>query len=86
MVVASPQHRFSAMGAVQLAELAAEPLVHYDLGNGFGGGVYWVVTQRGIMLPLQAVAPARVPERWAGRAVEEVRSAPTTRWRTLPPP
>ena len=34
MVVAAPEHRFSGMDAVPLAELAAEPLVHYDPDNG----------------------------------------------------
>jgi LysR substrate binding domain len=34
VVVASPEHRFSGMGAVPLAELSAEPLVHYDRDNG----------------------------------------------------
>ena len=36
VVVASPEHRFSELDAVPLAELSAEPLVHYNPGNGNG--------------------------------------------------
>src|ERR1700760_3331308 len=36
VVVAADGHRFAGPDAVPLAELAAEPLVHYDPGNGFG--------------------------------------------------
>src|SRR5580693_503454 len=35
VVVASPEHRFAGLEAVPLAELAAEPLVHYNPDNGF---------------------------------------------------
>jgi DNA-binding transcriptional LysR family regulator len=58
VVVASPHHRFSDMGAVPLAELAAERLVHYDLGNGFGAWVDWFAAQRGVMLPPPAFRTA----------------------------
>jgi DNA-binding transcriptional LysR family regulator len=58
VVVASPQHRFSGMAAVPLAELAAEPLVHYDAGNGFGAWVDRFAAQRGVMLPHPALRTA----------------------------
>jgi DNA-binding transcriptional LysR family regulator len=58
VVVASPQHRFSGMAAVPLAELAAEPLVHYDPGNGFGAWVDRFAAQRGVMLPHPALRTA----------------------------
>jgi DNA-binding transcriptional LysR family regulator len=35
VVVASAEHRFAGLDAVPLAELAAEPLVHYNPDNGF---------------------------------------------------
>jgi DNA-binding transcriptional LysR family regulator len=38
VVVASPEHRFSGLPAVPLAELAGEPLVHYNPDNGNGRG------------------------------------------------
>ena len=37
VVVASPEHRFAGLDAVPLAELAAEPLVHYNPDNGNRG-------------------------------------------------
>jgi DNA-binding transcriptional LysR family regulator len=58
VVVASARHRFSDMGAVPLAELAAEPLVHYDLDNRFGAWVDWFAAQRGVMLPQPALRTA----------------------------
>ena len=51
VVVASPEHRFADMGAVPLAELAGEPLVHYDPGNGFGVWVDQFAAGRGVVLP-----------------------------------
>ncbi len=51
VVVAAPGHRFSGMDAVPLAELAAEPLVHYDPGNGFGVWVDQFAARRGVVLP-----------------------------------
>lgn len=51
MVVASPQHRFSTAGAMSLAQLAEEPLVHYHPGYGFGAWLDWLAAQRGVALP-----------------------------------
>jgi len=39
------------MRAVPLAELSAEPLVHYNPGNGFGVWVDQFAAQRGVVLP-----------------------------------
>jgi DNA-binding transcriptional LysR family regulator len=50
VVVAAPDHRFAALDAVPLAELAAEPLVHYDPGNGFGVWVDEFAARRGVVL------------------------------------
>ena len=54
-MVASPEHRFSRMDAVPLAELTAEPLVHYNPGNGFGVWVDQFAAQRGVVLPQPAL-------------------------------
>jgi DNA-binding transcriptional LysR family regulator len=51
VVVASAEHRFSRMEAVPLAELAAEPLVHYNPGNGNAVWVDQFAAQRGVVLP-----------------------------------
>jgi DNA-binding transcriptional LysR family regulator len=51
VVVASREHRFSEMDAVPLAELKAEPLVHYGPGNGFGVWVDQFAAERGVALP-----------------------------------
>jgi len=51
VVVASAEHRFSRMDAVPLAELAAEPLVLYNPGNGHGVWVDQFAAQRGVVLP-----------------------------------
>jgi DNA-binding transcriptional LysR family regulator len=51
VVVAPAEHRFSHMRAVPLAELSAEPLVHYNPGNGFGVWVDQFAAQRGVVLP-----------------------------------
>lgn len=51
VVVASPEHRFSDMDAVPLAELAGEPLVHYDPDNGNAVWVDQFAAQRGVVLP-----------------------------------
>ena len=51
VVVASPEHRFSELDAVPLAELAAEPLVHYNPGNGNALWVDQFAAQRGVVLP-----------------------------------
>jgi DNA-binding transcriptional LysR family regulator len=50
-VVASAEHRFSSLAAVPLAELAAEPFVHYDPGNGFGVWVGQFAARHGVVLP-----------------------------------
>jgi DNA-binding transcriptional LysR family regulator len=55
VAVASPEHRFSGMDAVPLAELTAEPLVHYDRGNGFGAWVDEFAARRGVVLPQPAL-------------------------------
>jgi DNA-binding transcriptional LysR family regulator len=51
VVIAAPEHRFSAMDAVPLAELAAEPLVHYDPANGNALWVDQFAARRGVVLP-----------------------------------
>ena len=51
VVVAAPGHRFAAMDAVPLAELAAEPLIHYSPGNGNCAWVDWFAASRGVNLP-----------------------------------
>jgi DNA-binding transcriptional LysR family regulator len=51
VVVASRNHRFAGMDTVPLDELAGEPLVHYDPGNGFGVWVDQFAAERGVMLP-----------------------------------
>jgi DNA-binding transcriptional LysR family regulator len=51
VVVASREHRFSGMDTVPLGELAGEPLVHYDPGNGFGVWVDQFAAERGVVLP-----------------------------------
>jgi DNA-binding transcriptional LysR family regulator len=51
VVVASSEHRFSRMEAVPLAELSAEPLVHYNPGNGNAVWVDQFAARRGVVLP-----------------------------------
>jgi len=51
VVVASAEHRFADLDAVPLAEVKAEPLVHYDPGNGFGVWVNQFAAGRGVVLP-----------------------------------
>jgi DNA-binding transcriptional LysR family regulator len=55
LVVASPEHRFADLDAVPLAELAAEPLVHYNPGNGNAVWVDQFAAQRGVVLPQPAL-------------------------------
>jgi DNA-binding transcriptional LysR family regulator len=55
VVVASPQHRFAGLDAVPLAEVATEPLVHLDPGNGFGVWVDQFAAARGVVLPQPAL-------------------------------
>jgi DNA-binding transcriptional LysR family regulator len=58
VVVAAPEHRFARMDAVPLAELSAEPLVHYDPGNGFGVWVDQFAAKCGVALPPPALRTA----------------------------
>ena len=51
VVVAAAEHRFAGLPAVPLAELAAEPLVHYAPGNGFAAWIDRFAAQRGVTLP-----------------------------------
>jgi len=51
VVVASPEHRFAGLDAVPLAELAGEPLVHYDRDNGNAVWVDQFAARRGVVLP-----------------------------------
>jgi len=51
VVVASAEHRFSRMAAVPLAELAGEPLVHYNPENGNAVWVDQFAARRGVVLP-----------------------------------
>ena len=55
VVVASPEHRFAGLPAVPLAELAAEPLVHYDPDNGFSVWLDQFAERRGVVLPQPAL-------------------------------
>ena len=55
VVVASPEHRFSGLAAVPLAELSAEPLVHYHPDNGFAVWVDQFAARRGVVLPRPAL-------------------------------
>ena len=58
VVVASAEHRFADLDAVPLATVAAEPLVHYDQGNGFGVWVDQFAAERGVLLPQPALRTA----------------------------
>ena len=51
VAVAAAGHRFAAMGAVPLAELSAEPLVHYHPSNGNATWVDEFAARRGVVLP-----------------------------------
>jgi DNA-binding transcriptional LysR family regulator len=55
VVVASPEHRFAGLDAVPLAELAAEPLVHYNADNGNAVWVDQFAARRGVVLPQPTV-------------------------------
>jgi DNA-binding transcriptional LysR family regulator len=55
VVVASAEHRFAGLDAVPLAELAAEPLVHYHPDNGFAGWIDQFAAARGVVLPQPAL-------------------------------
>ena len=68
VVVASAEHRFAGLAAVPLAELATEPLVHYNPDNGFAVWIDQFAAARGVVLPAAGVAH-RLPahRRAAGR-------------------
>jgi DNA-binding transcriptional LysR family regulator len=51
VVVASAEHRFAGLRAVPLAELSAEPLVHYHPENGNAVWLDHFAAQRGVVLP-----------------------------------
>jgi DNA-binding transcriptional LysR family regulator len=51
VVVASAEHRFAGLRAVPLAELSAEPLVHYHPANGNAVWLDQFAAQRGVVLP-----------------------------------
>src|SRR5580704_14181409 len=55
VVVASAEHRFAGLNAVPLAELAGEPLVHYNPGNGFAVWLDQFAAARGVVLPQPAL-------------------------------
>jgi DNA-binding transcriptional LysR family regulator len=55
VIVASVEHRFSRMTAVPLAELAGEPLVHYNPDNGNAMWVDRFAARRGVVLPEPAL-------------------------------
>ncbi len=55
VVVASAEHRFAGLGAVPLAELATEPLVHYNSDNGFARWVDRFAAGRAVALPQPAL-------------------------------
>jgi DNA-binding transcriptional LysR family regulator len=55
VVVASAEHRFAGLHAVPLAELAAEPLVHYNPDNGFAVWIDQFAAARGVVLPQPAL-------------------------------
>jgi DNA-binding transcriptional LysR family regulator len=55
VVVASPEHRFADLDAVPLAELSAEPLVHYNPDNGFGVWLDQFAANRRVVLPQPAL-------------------------------
>jgi DNA-binding transcriptional LysR family regulator len=55
VLVAAPGHRFAAMTAVPLEELAGEPLVHYHRDNGMALWVDEFAAERGVALPRPAL-------------------------------
>jgi DNA-binding transcriptional LysR family regulator len=55
VVVASAEHRFAGLDAVPLAELAAEPLVHYNPDNGFAAWIDQLAAKCGVVLPQPAL-------------------------------
>jgi DNA-binding transcriptional LysR family regulator len=59
VIVAPACHRFARLDAVPLAELAAEPLIHYDAGNEFGAWVDQIAAGRGVALPQPVLRTTR---------------------------
>jgi DNA-binding transcriptional LysR family regulator len=55
VVVAPAEHRFAGLAAVPLAEVAAEPLIHYRQGNGFGVWLDQFAARHGVVLPEPAL-------------------------------
>jgi len=55
VVVASPEHRFSRMDSVPLAELAGEQLVHYNPDNGNALWLDQFAARSGVVLPQPAL-------------------------------
>ena len=51
VVIAADGHRFAGLDAVPLAELAAEPFVHYDRDNGIATWVEEFAARSGVVLP-----------------------------------
>jgi DNA-binding transcriptional LysR family regulator len=51
VVVASAEHRFGDLAAVQLAELSGEPLVHYNPDNGNAVWLDQFAARCGVVLP-----------------------------------
>jgi DNA-binding transcriptional LysR family regulator len=51
VIVAAPEHRFARMHSVPLAELSAEPLVHYNRDNGNALWVDQFAAEHGVALP-----------------------------------
>ena len=95
VVVAAPEHRFVGLAAVPLAELAAEPLVHYHQGNGFSVWMDRLAARRGVVLPqpaLRTASPRTAAQlAAAGMGVTMVPFSALTPWpeatiRSLDPP
>jgi DNA-binding transcriptional LysR family regulator len=51
VIVAAAEHRFARMHSVPLAELSAEPLVHYNRDNGNAVWVDQFAAEHGVALP-----------------------------------
>jgi DNA-binding transcriptional LysR family regulator len=95
VAVAALEHRFAGLAAVPLAELAAEPLVHYHQGNGFSVWMDRLAAQRGVVLPqpaLRTASPRTAAQlAAAGMGVTMVPFSALTPWpeatiRSLDPP
>ena len=88
VVVAALGHRFEAMDAVPLKELADEPLVHYVRDNGMASWVDRFAAEREVILPRPALrtgSPRTAAQlAAAGMGVAIVPVSALTRGRTLP--